>query len=213
MNRNLVGSIYGRSSIKNSIFVPMSNLNRGPSIDASYHVSAHLAKQFQRRRFVWNRPIRNKNCMWWPCFLTDRDKQSSPLKSLSQMKWNLVGSIYGRSSIKIARFVPIRWQTWLPQGIFVSDRLISFFIENLPRMPPTEIRFIWPSGFRGDNFLEINQSETRIVCGDHVCQRIGTKWAIFIENLPRMLRNSCFWLADFFKLLLWNRFAKWTKTW
>jgi hypothetical protein len=24
-------------------------------------------------------------------------------------------------------------------------------------------------------FLEINQSETRIACGGHVCQRIGTK--------------------------------------
>jgi hypothetical protein len=24
-------------------------------------------------------------------------------------------------------------------------------------------------------FLEINQSETRIVCGVHVCKRIGTK--------------------------------------
>jgi hypothetical protein len=29
--------------------------------------------------------------------------------------------------------------------------------------------FIWESGFRGDDFLEINQSETRIICGSHVC--------------------------------------------
>jgi hypothetical protein len=29
----------------------MGNLYRGPSIDASYQVSVHLAKQFQRRRF------------------------------------------------------------------------------------------------------------------------------------------------------------------
>jgi hypothetical protein len=29
----------------------ISNLYRGPSIDASYQVSVHLAKQFQRRRF------------------------------------------------------------------------------------------------------------------------------------------------------------------
>ena len=28
----------------------MSNLYRGPSIDASYQVSLHLAKRFQRRR-------------------------------------------------------------------------------------------------------------------------------------------------------------------
>ena len=30
----------------------MSNLYRGPSIDASYHVLDRLAKQFQRRRFL-----------------------------------------------------------------------------------------------------------------------------------------------------------------
>jgi hypothetical protein len=30
----------------------MSNLNRGPSIDASYQVSDHLVKRFQRRIFV-----------------------------------------------------------------------------------------------------------------------------------------------------------------
>jgi hypothetical protein len=30
----------------------MSNLYRGPPIDASYQVSVHLAKQFQRRRFL-----------------------------------------------------------------------------------------------------------------------------------------------------------------
>ena len=32
-----------------------------------------------------------------------------------------------------------------------------------------KFRFIWPSGFTGEDFLEINQSETRIVCGGHVC--------------------------------------------
>jgi hypothetical protein len=40
------------------------------------------------------------------------------------------------------------------------------------------------SGFRGEDFLEINQSETRIACGGHVCYRIRTKLAIFIEELP-----------------------------
>jgi hypothetical protein len=32
----------------------------------------------------------------------------SSLKLLGQMNWNLVGSIYGRSSIKTAHFVPMR---------------------------------------------------------------------------------------------------------
>jgi hypothetical protein len=42
-------------------------------------------------------------------------------------------------------------------------------------MLPTKFQFIWPSGFRGEDFLEINQSETRIACGGHVCKLIGTK--------------------------------------
>ena len=52
-------------------------------------------------------------------------KKTSPLKPLDQMNQNLVGSIYWRSSIKFAYLVPIRWQTWLPQAILVSDWLIS----------------------------------------------------------------------------------------
>ena len=41
------------------------------------------------------------------------------------MNGNVVGSNYGRSSIKIAHFIPIRWQTWSPQKILVSDWPIS----------------------------------------------------------------------------------------
>ena len=55
----------------------MSNLNRGPSIDASYQVSIHLTNRFQRSRFFRNQPIRNKNGLWWPCLLTDQDEMSS----------------------------------------------------------------------------------------------------------------------------------------
>jgi hypothetical protein len=44
-----------------AIFVNGSGRNeqlyRGPPIDASYQVSVHLAKQFQRRRFFRNHPI------------------------------------------------------------------------------------------------------------------------------------------------------------
>ena len=55
------------------------------------------------QKIFGNRPIRNKNCLWWPCLLMDRDKMSN-------------------------------------------------FIENLPQMLPTKFRFIWPSGFRGEDF-------------------------------------------------------------
>ena len=31
-------------------------------------------------------------------------------------------------------------------------------------------------------FLEMNQAETRIACGSHICLKwIGTKWAFFID--------------------------------
>jgi hypothetical protein len=71
----------------------------------------------------------------WPCAFRGKDfleiNQSEtrieyfPLKPLGQMNQNLVGSIYGKSSIKSAHFVPIRLETLPPQAILVSDWLIS----------------------------------------------------------------------------------------
>ena len=54
----------------------MINCNRGLSIDASYQVSVHLAKRFQKKR-IKNQPIRNKNRLWRPYLLTDRDGMSN----------------------------------------------------------------------------------------------------------------------------------------
>ena len=42
---------------------------------------------------------------------------------------------------------------------------------------------IWPSCFRGEDFLNISQSEKRINLGSHVCWPNGTKWRSFIEDL------------------------------
>ena len=47
----------------------MSSIYRGPAIDASYQVSVHLAKWFQRGKIFKNRSIRNKNCLCRPCLL------------------------------------------------------------------------------------------------------------------------------------------------
>jgi hypothetical protein len=52
-------------------------------------------------------------------------KQLFLWKPLGQMIWNLIRSIYGRSSIEIAHFVFIHQQTWLPEAILVLDWSIS----------------------------------------------------------------------------------------
>ena len=51
-------------------------------------------------------------------------------------------------------------------------------------MLPTKCHFIRESNFRGEDILEINKPKTRMACGGHVCEQIGTKFNIFIENLP-----------------------------
>jgi hypothetical protein len=98
----------------------LRKLNTEPSVGASHQVLVHLAKQFQRRRFFRNQPTRNKNCLWQPCLLTDRDE---------------ISNLYRGPSIDAS------YQ--------VSVQLLS--------------------SFREENFLEIDQSETRFACGSHVC--------------------------------------------
>jgi hypothetical protein len=96
----------------------MSNLYRGPSIDASYQVLVPLAKWFQRRRLHKNWTARNKNFLWWPSSVLYNDcsfwhdpltnmatignscfwlvyflKKSCPLKPLGQMNHNFGGRI------------------------------------------------------------------------------------------------------------------------
>ena len=56
----------------------MSHLYRRPSIDAFYQVSVQFGKPgFREEDFFRNQPIRNKNCLWRPCLLMDRDEMSN----------------------------------------------------------------------------------------------------------------------------------------
>jgi hypothetical protein len=55
----------------------MSNLHRGHSIDASYQVLVHLAKQFQRRRFLKIGQSETRIAYGGHCLLMDQDNMSS----------------------------------------------------------------------------------------------------------------------------------------
>jgi hypothetical protein len=98
----LVGSIYGRSSTK------IGHFDNGKSY-LSFNSLGKSYLSFNREDFFRNQPIINKNCLWQPCLLTDRDKmtnlctgnscfwladfsKSSPLKPLDQMNRNLNAS-------------------------------------------------------------------------------------------------------------------------
>ena len=80
------------------------------------------------------------------------------------------------------------------------------FVKDLPQMLPVKFGCIWPCGFRGEDFWNISQSETRIACGGHICSPIGTKWGNFVKDLPQMLpvKFGSIWPCGFRGEDFWN---------
>jgi hypothetical protein len=175
----------------------MSNLYRGPSIDASYQVSYHMAKRFQRKSCFRNRTIRNKNCLWRPCLLTDQNGMSIfrnwPIRKKNCLwwpclltDWDKMSNLYKRTFLRcflpsfgsfghavseeIFRNRPIRNKNrlWWPCLLMDQDRM-----SNLYRGPSIyasyQVSVHLTRWLQRRRFLEINQSETRITCGGHVC--------------------------------------------
>ena len=104
----------------------MSNLYRGPPIDASYQILVHLAKPFQRRRFCQKSTNQKQKFLWRPCLLTHQEEMSNLNRGPS------IDASYQIS-------------------VYLAKR------------------------FQRRRILKISQSETRIACGGHVCEWIGTK--------------------------------------
>jgi hypothetical protein len=132
----------------------------------------HLGKRFQRRRFFGNQPIRKNNGLWRPCLLTDWNKFSKLYRGSSKDASYQV-SVHLAKQLQRRRFKKIgQSETRMACGSLVCKRIRTkwaFCIEDIPRMLPTNFWFIWPSTFRGEDVLKINQSETRMACGGHVC--------------------------------------------
>jgi hypothetical protein len=156
MNRNVVGSIYGRSSIKIGNFILICKQTWPPQailvsdwliseksvlllkgrfkyryilylfkmqLSLNWITDKYASKTCQPnelklgRNHLWQ--VLHKDCLFRPdpltnmaatddaCFWLVDFLDSSPLKPFDQMNWNLVGSIYGKSSVTIAHFVPI----------------------------------------------------------------------------------------------------------
>jgi len=115
----------------------MSNLYRCPFVDASYQDSVHLVKELQRK-FSGNRPTKNKNCLWWPCFLTDRDEMSILFNRLAFHRCFLsTFSSFGQAvSEKIFRNWPTRNKNciWRPCLLTYREKM-----RNLYREPPIDV--------------------------------------------------------------------------
>jgi hypothetical protein len=123
----------------------MSNLYRGSSNDASYQDLIHLARRFQRRIFFRNQPIRNKNGLWQPCLLTDRDEMSSlyrgpPIDASYQV------SVYlAFQRRRFFRNHPIRNKNCLWWPYLLTDRdEMSNHNRGLSIDASYQFRFIWP---------------------------------------------------------------------
>ena len=143
MNRNLVGSIYWRSFIKLSHFIPIrlqtaaagnsffwlvdskKSLPLKPLGQMNWHLVGSIYGMSSIKISHLFRSVNKYGRHRQFLFMIGLFFFKSSRKPIGQMYRNLVGSIYGISSIKIAHFVAIRWQTWPPQAILVSDWFIS----------------------------------------------------------------------------------------
>ena len=150
----------------------MSNLYRGPSIDATYQISVHLGKRFQRRRYFRNQPIRNKNGLWWPCLLMDRDEMSNLYRGPSidasyQVLIHLARRFQRR---RYFRNQPIRNKNGLLWPCLLMDR---DEMSNLYRGPSInasyQVLVYLAKRIQRRRFKKIDLSETRIACGGHAC--------------------------------------------
>ena len=147
-----------------------------PYIYASYQVSIHLAKRFQRTRFFRNRPIRNKNCWWQSYLLMDRDKMSNLYREPSYQV-----SVHLAKRFKRRRFFrnrPIRNKNclWRPCLLMDRDKMNTFY-----RRPSID------ASYQVSVHLAKGFQRRRLKCEkltDDGCQRLTLPLARWAKILP-----------------------------
>ena len=140
----------------------MSNLNRGPSIHAFYQISVHSGKRFQRRRFFQKSTNQKQERLVVAMFVNGSGRNEQSLQRTFQRCFLPSFGLFGQAVAeeKILKNRPIRNKNCLCWPCLSMDR---DKMSNLYRGPSIDasyhIQFIWESGFRGEDFVEINQSK------------------------------------------------------
>jgi hypothetical protein len=86
----------------------MSNLYRGPSMDAFLPSFGSFGQAVSKEKIFRNRPIRKKNCLWRPCLLMDRYEMSTlyrrlPIDASYQVSVHLAKQFQMRRILKISQ--------------------------------------------------------------------------------------------------------------
>ena len=109
----------------------MNKLYKGPPIDASCKVWFHLAKRFQRRRFLKIQPIRIKNYPWRPCLLSDRDEMNKlykgPYMDSSCKVWLHLAMWFQRRRFLKIQPIRIKNYPWRPCLLSDPDEMNKFY--------------------------------------------------------------------------------------
>ena len=134
------------------------------SLQSTFHICflqifGSFGKAVSEEKIFRNRPIRNKNCLWRPCLLMDRDEISNLYRGPS-IDASCKVSVHLAKQFQRRRFLEIdQSEIRIACGGHVCQQIrtkCAVFIEDLPYMLPTMFQFIWHTGFRGEDFF-INQ--------------------------------------------------------
>ena len=145
----------------------MSNPYRGPSIDASYQFSYHLAKRFQRKSCFRKRPIRNKNRPWRPCLLTNQNGMSNSHRCFLPRFGPFGQAVSEEKNLK-NQPIKNKNRLWRPCLLTDWDRLSNLYRGHSIDASYQGLDHL-AKRFQRRRFLKIDQSETRIAYDGHVC--------------------------------------------